>query len=454
MATERASFALVVISQRIFLVLFSLLLALCSLDHRLEVSARGVFRLRHGNLSSPETRFGKSPPVGDVEEAALDALSWRQWDDGVEDEKKGEEAESRRSGLSRDGGTGPNARPPSEPVGLREDVDGSQSVSVRRSAADRIEEFYRFAAIESIRNRSVTSEDRSVKLRNTSKDGEAGSAHYTLRQCRCKASWSHNGGNYKFCQITADSKGRPWCFTMPGCARARPAKPEKGKAAPWDFCPSSTPPRCPGDVPSDAVYWKMKRAPQSHHNLCQYSQSCTMQISNLERVRIIRGALEKTKNLLQSKGVPYILYGGSAIGQHRCNDVLPWDVDCDVVIHTSHVGMLIHGPIDARYTLIRKSKVIPFAVVDTQNGFYCDVFKMDMPPGGSQMLVAWPWGGTYCPQFPESGSKCIAYPLTAAYPYSSCPMSGQTYTCARDQYRFLSAEYGAGVSEPDVAVLG
>lgn len=52
-----------------------------------------------------------------------------------------------------------------------------------------------------------------------------------------------------------------------------------------------------------------------------------------------------------------------------------------------------------------------------------------------------------------SDGRCIHYPLDAAQPYVGCEMSGQNYQCAGDQLRFLSAEYGPGVREPNVAVL-
>ena len=61
------------------------------------------------------------------------------------------------------------------------------------------------------------------------------------------------------------------------------------------------------------------------HNVCAYSHGCTLKVSNKESVEILRGALEHTKELLRNYGIPYILYGGSAIGQYRCQDVLPWD---------------------------------------------------------------------------------------------------------------------------------
>ncbi len=67
--------------------------------------------------------------------------------------------------------------------------------------------------------------------------------------------------------------------------------------------------------------------------------------------------------------------------------------------------------------MIRKNEFIPFAVVDTHNGFYCDVFQMAFAQKANVLLVPWPWWGTKCdghfPDHVSSGTSCIGSPSTA-----------------------------------------
>jgi hypothetical protein len=129
---------------------------------------------------------------------------------------------------------------------------------------------------------------------------------------------------------------------------------------------------------------------------CQYSDGCNRKVTNGMRVKSIRRALKGTKQLLTKLNVQNLLYGGAALGQYRCGDVIPWDVDCDILVSQADVE-LIHKKVFNKemdfndweegetsvdlaslgapgIRLIKKNPCSPFEIVDTQDGFFCDVF--------------------------------------------------------------------------------
>jgi len=223
---------------------------------------------------------------------------------------------------------------------------------------------------------------------------------------------------------------------------------------------ATLPPKCPQDVPADAPYWSEKHYPDRSHCVCEYAGGCHKMFTNRERFESIQRALAMTKQTLDAQGIGYVLYGGSAIGQYRCGNVLPWDADCDVLVKMSDVPKLRQslGELGNNFILKTKSSVIPFAFTDKATGLYCDVFTMDFEEYRDTVAVAWPWAmDGPCPQFPEWSHqpgvtmKCERYPLSSVTPYAPCVMNGLTHTCANDQATYLSSKYGAGWNSPNVS---
>lgn len=222
---------------------------------------------------------------------------------------------------------------------------------------------------------------------------------------------------------------------------------------------TTLPPRCPSDIPDDAPYWSEKMWRDRTHTVCEYVDDCNMMITNRERHQSIRNALAMTKQTLDGRSVPYVLYAGSAIGQYRCKDVLPWDKDCDVLIKKSDISKLAAGPLANGFVLRAKSVAIPFAVVDTSTGFYCDIFQMDFEEARGTVAVAWPWAQDgSCAQFPDRSlhepMHCERYPLEAVYPYATCELNGVQHNCAHDQATYLATKYGIDWNQPDVSTHG
>merc|ERR1719171_3044457 len=85
---------------------------------------------------------------------------------------------------------------------------------------------------------------------------------------------------------------------------------------------------CAHHIPSDNSYWAEADDPPGGYIKCKYSDDCQRVITHADRVNSLRRALHGTAALFRQLGVEHMLYGGSAIGQYRCGDVLPWDVDC------------------------------------------------------------------------------------------------------------------------------
>lgn len=110
-----------------------------------------------------------------------------------------------------------------------------------------------------------------------------------------------------------------------------------------------------------------------------------------DRVRSIEATLRATKDILNSLGPheeiwkQWAIDSGTLIGSIRCGNILPWDVDGDIVVASSLMSALNKnmGVFHNRFLLTRKKSGsimdngIPFVVVDLQTGFYIDIFRLD-----------------------------------------------------------------------------
>lgn len=208
---------------------------------------------------------------------------------------------------------------------------------------------------------------------------------------------------------------------------------------------------------------------------CEYSDSCTRKVTNSMRVKSIRRALKGAQQAFSNMNVQSLLYGGSAMGQYRCKDVIPWDVDCDIMISQADVAV-IHRKVFKKeldynqwvtgetsvdlahfgapgIRLVKKNPCSPFEIVDTQEGFFCDVFTSNWY--SSQLFTPW-WSGPYsCPQLFEgcdqgaAGQRCFRFEAHTMRPTASCMMAGISQHCPPDMPTYLQALYGDGWHTPN-----
>lgn len=237
---------------------------------------------------------------------------------------------------------------------------------------------------------------------------------------------------------------------------------------------------CAHHIPVDNPYWlATENYDETHHGYikCQYSDGCKRPVENRHRVTSLRNALHGAQALFNSLEVEYLLYGGSAIGQYRCGDVIPWDVDCDVLVSKSDIEKIHRQVFGADMdwyqiggqagtasndlasfsapdvVLIKKSACTPFEIVDTKHGFFCDVFVSDWE--GSTLQTPWWNGPSACPgAFPACAAaggsgNCYAYPDSMISPIQWCQMSSEWQRCPAKMYPFLVATYGSNVNTPN-----
>jgi len=212
------------------------------------------------------------------------------------------------------------------------------------------------------------------------------------------------------------------------------------------------PPKCPSDVSETGPYFQELVAPYGHVD-CDYRQPCSKKGTNLARLNSIRGVLGRIKTLMNGIGVGYVIHAGSAIGQQRCGDVLPWDTDCDIAVWENDIPRIAIRDLDAQYVVRQKSLFIPRTVVDKRTGFYCDIFPMKNK--GTMVEFPWPWGNRFCKgqAVPMRGGgttpRCWQAPYTMVAPFRPCTLNGVQHTCMKDQLGFLTYMYGGGVLGPN-----
>merc|ERR1719161_1841409 len=190
-------------------------------------------------------------------------------------------------------------------------------------------------------------------------------------------------------------------------------------------------------------------------------------ITNADRVDALRKLLRGTKSFLGKLGIDYMLYGGSAIGQYRCGDVLPWDGDNDVLVPRKDL-LKMHEVIYGRpwadlrteenknselgysefsqdlgkwgapgFKLMKKSNCIIYELVDVNSGFITDMFPIDYDGGAG--LVPWPGTSTYCHTWSKCANTCYQYWDQWYWPIEDCKMSGLSMRCAKDRAALLRA---------------
>lgn len=247
------------------------------------------------------------------------------------------------------------------------------------------------------------------------------------------------------------------------------------------------PPACPGDIPASDPYWSQsdsytieKDGQKIIYNDCRYSNGCTKQFMNWQRFTSIRSTLWVTKSFLERMNVQYVLYGGSAIGAYRCGDVLPWDVDGDVLIRQEEVPRLlalikskttglgtgwmgVGHAMDlaafgmAGFSIMEKFPgCMPFVIVDRSTGFFVDVFPMR--PDGEHVHMPWWHGKADCDvaaEFPpcNNGGKCNSFVKEDILPPSTCHLGTEhNFSCPARLEPWLTGIFGQEVDKPNVIV--
>eukprot|EP00747_Dinoflagellata_sp_TGD_P127414 gnl/TRDRNA2_/TRDRNA2_174400_c0_seq39.p1 gnl/TRDRNA2_/TRDRNA2_174400_c0~~gnl/TRDRNA2_/TRDRNA2_174400_c0_seq39.p1 ORF type:complete len:445 (+),score=60.91 gnl/TRDRNA2_/TRDRNA2_174400_c0_seq39:129-1463(+) len=247
------------------------------------------------------------------------------------------------------------------------------------------------------------------------------------------------------------------------------------------------PPACAWQIPVDDPYWKQKDSywvwDGSHwvaYNSCRYSNNCKKEYTNAERVISIRKTLSITHQFLNKYGVTHALYGGSAIGAYRCKDVLPWDVDSDVMVLNSQFPSLMNllngapqgtgwkhkgRSIDMSsigfpgFTLMEKYPgCMPLVVVDQSTGFFTDLFPVLPVQQAGTALTPWWDGKVRCDTKSLfngcHNNRCHQWTLGKTLPPSSCKIHTYEANCPAQLHAWLLEHFGPGVEKPDVETRG
>lgn len=221
----------------------------------------------------------------------------------------------------------------------------------------------------------------------------------------------------------------------------------------------SLPPKCPADESENSPYMVSQDVPDYGHLVKKYYSPVT----NLERINSIRGLLDQTRRHLDQLHVPYALYGGSALGQRRCRDVLPWDADCDVIVWNKDVHKFHQRDfhLDSRYAMLKGNKFIPFTMVDKTTGLYCDVFIMNHDEKTQKVWSPWPWGNKDCSwtgdpfwrgqRLMRWDGSCYAFDAAIVTPFAPCVLHGTSHTCFKNQEAYLENFYGTSWMQPNVS---
>lgn len=236
-------------------------------------------------------------------------------------------------------------------------------------------------------------------------------------------------------------------------------------------------PACAHHLPVNSPYWNQQESYGiSRNDVCKY-KGCPG-LTNAKRVASLRSLLKATNTLMTRFKAEYFIYAGTAVGQQRCGDVLPWDKDNDVLVRR-HDLLRIHQLIFGRswastrgkgpggyntyspdlrpwgapgFKLVRYTECILFKLVDSKTGFATDIFPLDENKKGI-VLTPWPGGPHHCSSWVPCSTGCYGWKRSTVFPVRTCVMSGIRMKCARDQARFLVAKYGKSVlTTPDVKV--
>ena len=92
-------------------------------------------------------------------------------------------------------------------------------------------------------------------------------------------------------------------------------------------------------------------------------------------------ALLEFRSICQKHNVPFIIVAGTLLGAWRDHELIPWDIDQDVLVFAEDVQRLSaltgrYGP-QRRFILQAHDHHVPFRVIDSKSGGYVDVFALN-----------------------------------------------------------------------------
>lgn len=114
----------------------------------------------------------------------------------------------------------------------------------------------------------------------------------------------------------------------------------------------------------------------------------------LGRKAILKGswhALLQFRSICQQHDVPFMIVAGTLLGAWRAHELIPWDIDQDVMVWAEDVERLRaltgrYGP-HRRFIFQSQNQDVAFRVIDSKSGGYVDVFALNRSLVDSRGLV-------------------------------------------------------------------
>jgi hypothetical protein len=240
------------------------------------------------------------------------------------------------------------------------------------------------------------------------------------------------------------------------------------------------PTHCPADMPEHDPYWAQASEDNAaHHDLARCDhETCTGTFNNWKRLTTLRKLINATDILMRRQQVDYTLVSGTLIGQQRCGDIIPWDADADVQVLDSDwnkLDVLFEGPPNEdpnsgvvgdrkislgfigypQFFLFSAFKCIPWRLVDSETGFYVDVFSPVQVAGSQSTMSRRPiytgevacnykedyasWPSTYWQHC--QWDHCDETPTDVIWPSKRCKFADFEVNCPTDNVAYLNYIY-------------
>lgn len=251
------------------------------------------------------------------------------------------------------------------------------------------------------------------------------------------------------------------------------------------------PPVCVSELSDDDPWWSLESdlglSDLKDHFVCKFSNNCTSVPTNFERVSSLRKLMQVTDRFLNELNVTYTLASGTAVGAYRCNDVVPWDADVDVLLLNEDfpklLGLLEHVPSEVYlmgnddsvrgrsmdmasvgfpgFELMDKiSGCLPLAIVDHSTGLYTDLLTGTSDGGG--VLAPWYLGGVSCDSSAffngcshwAFSHKCHNFSKDALWPPARCSFHTFEVMCPSEIWLVVKEEFGPGAGKPNIRTRG
>jgi len=304
---------------------------------------------------------------------------------------------------------------------------------------------------------SKAPDDAAVLLQQRSSDGEEnGPINIGMEVNRNAAKPGRDVAEMD--QISPGARQVERCIVMPERDPAPVSQKRSGR---------QYPPACARDDP-DSPWWNHKFVVVQNHVDREFALF-GKELSYRQRSEWLSGLAKVTKHLLSRHSIEgWFLSSGTALGAYRCGDVLPWDVDCDIIVPEEGIRKLYTSvfnrsdydysrrqgaQIDERFRIKTKELCIPLAVVDTTNGYYCDIFTLNRirASDGTEWLER-PFVVDYGCTGAGSRVTPPRFLHEDIYPTCTCNLGAETYPCANRLRHTLEVELGPDIEKPNVLV--